>query len=44
MSDIIGHVRRLDADTVTLERRDGTSSTVSWADVVACKVVPETTR
>ena len=41
MTDVIGYVRAVDADTVTLERKDGTASTVAWVDVVACKVLDQ---
>jgi hypothetical protein len=44
MTDVIGHVRASDADSVTVERRDGTVTTVAWSDVVACKVVPDQRR
>jgi len=41
MSDVIGHVLSVDPTSVTLERRTGDVVTVDWADVVACKHVPE---
>jgi hypothetical protein len=40
MTDVIGHVRALTADVVTLERRDGTLVDVRRSDVVTWKEVP----
>jgi hypothetical protein len=41
LTDVIGHIRAVDADTVQLERRDGTLVTVRRADVVTWKPVPD---
>lgn len=41
MTDVIGHVRALDADTVTIERHDGRIAVVQLDAVVAWKPVPE---
>ena len=44
LTDVIGHIRSLDAAVVTLETKDGSTVSVAWSDVVACKVVPEGQR
>lgn len=41
MTDVIGHVRALDADTVTIERHDGRIELVARATVTTWKPVPE---
>jgi hypothetical protein len=40
MTDVIGHVRALSQDVITLERRDGTLVDVRRSDVVTWKEVP----
>lgn len=41
LTDVIGHVRAVDADAVQVERRDGTLVTVARADTLTWKPVPE---
>ncbi len=41
LTDVIGHVRAADVDTVQIERRDGTLATVRRTDAVAWKPVPD---
>lgn len=41
MTDVIGHVRAVDADTVTLELRDGATRVVRLRTLVSWKQVPE---
>ena len=41
MTDVIGHVRAVSDDDITVERRDGRSVTVRAADITAWKPVPE---
>jgi hypothetical protein len=41
LTDVIGHVRAVDADTVRIERHDGTLVTVRREDAVTWKHVPE---
>ncbi len=40
MTDVIGHVRALSEDVITVERRDGTLVDVRRSDVVTWKEVP----
>jgi hypothetical protein len=40
MTDVIGHVRAVSADLITIERRDNTVVDVRLTDVVTWKVVP----
>lgn len=42
MTDVVGRILTLDDDLVTVERRDGTVSTIELARVVTAKVVPPT--
>ncbi|MFL6090915.1 MAG: DUF6725 family protein [Aeromicrobium sp.] len=44
LTDVIGHVRRADADAVVVERRDGDLVTVQRSDAVAWKPVPDQRR
>jgi len=41
LTDVIGHVRATDADSVHVERRDGTLVTIQRTDVVTWKLVPD---
>lgn len=41
LTDVIGHVRATDADSVQVERRDGTHVTVHRVDAVTWKPVPD---
>ena len=41
LTDVVGHVRAADVDTVQVERRDGTLVTVARADAVTWKPVPD---
>jgi hypothetical protein len=41
LTDVIGHVRAADVDTVQIERRDRTLVTVQRADAVTWKPVPD---
>lgn len=41
LNDVVGHVREADADSVTVERRDGTRVTVRRVDATTWKQVPE---
>lgn len=41
MTDVIGHIRAVGEDAITVERRGGELVTVRIADVTAWKVVPE---
>ena len=41
LTDVIGHVRAADVDTVRIERRDQTLVTVRRADAVTWKPVPD---
>ena len=41
MSDVIGRVRAVDDEAVTVERRDGRTQVVALADVVTWKPVPD---
>lgn len=40
MTDVIGHVRAISPESISIERRDGTLVDVRSADVVTWKVVP----
>ena len=44
LTDVVGHVRSVNADQVTVEQRDGAEVTVRRADTVTWKVVPEPPR
>jgi ribosomal protein S18 acetylase RimI-like enzyme len=41
LNDVIGRVMSVDADAVTLERRDGRTETIGLSTVVTWKLVPE---
>ena len=41
LTDVIGHLRAADIDTVHIERRDGTFVTVQRVDTVTWKPVPD---
>jgi hypothetical protein len=41
MTDVIGHVRVVDAGSIQVERRDGTLVTIERSDAVTWKPVPD---
>ena len=41
LTDVIGHVREVDVDTVQIECRDGTLVIVRLSDIVTWKPVPD---
>lgn len=44
LTDVIGHVRALTDDLITVERRDGARVDIRRTDVVTWKAVPEPDR
>jgi hypothetical protein len=44
LTDVIGHVRALTDDLITVERRDGALVDIRRSDVVTWKEVPERER
>jgi len=40
LTDVVGHLRAITTESVTVERRDGTLVEVRTSDLVAWKVVP----
>jgi preprotein translocase subunit YajC len=44
LTDVIGHVRALTSEDVTIERRDGTTVEIHRTDIVTWKVVPPQLR
>lgn len=43
-TDVVGHLRSWDDDVLTVERRDGTTTCVPAARVIASRLVPDVSR